>query len=106
MSSNIYKDQNHCYKTYAGMINDSAFTSLLKTKARLLSVDAGYSLSITKLSTRLRRECKGKRKGYSACLFPARSLYSLNICHTKSKMTGAVANCFYLGHIGEDSSSF
>lgn len=62
MSSNIYKDQNHCYKTYAGMINDSAFTSLLKTKARLLSVDAGYSLSITKLSTRLRIRVEMKER--------------------------------------------
>lgn len=62
MSSNIYKDQNHCYKTYAGMINDSAFTSLLKTKARLLSVDAWYSLSITKLSTRLRIRVEMKKE--------------------------------------------
>ena len=54
MSSNIYKDQNHCYKTYAGMIYDSAFTSLPRTKARSFVVDGWCSLSITKLSSKLR----------------------------------------------------
>lgn len=61
MSSNIYKDQDRCYKTCAGMTHDYAFTSLLRTKHRpWLPIAGVHYHSQRQLATRLTR--RGKMK--------------------------------------------